>query len=417
MDSWSRWRKDNGREAPFPVRGQTTSALVYYSFPMQDMSRDLPPIHLASQWKNLTRLNREEKDFVQRSRGEANAFNIRIVALLAGSLFLLFWLGVFMGDLVDRADPFWPHYLAFFGAAAVFAFLFLILRKLKPGAGGFSVYLGASLAAVVGLNLLGMYRTGDRSIYLLALMICALLYSAPLRWYAIAFSAAWFASILGMVLWLPGPRVVNNALVLAAITALSLVTAVTIELRRVTAEILSLRLKQKNEELLEISLRDPLTGLYNRRFLRGWLRQTIARAERECSPRPLILAIIDLDRFKELNDGAGHGAGDEALKKAAAVFLAGLRRADVIARYGGDEFIAVMPDTTVDQARFGMERCLAELKSVSIPSWPDLISFSCGLAAWTSGMDENELITMADNRLYREKGLGRSRVVAEESSG
>jgi len=76
-----------------------------------------------------------------------------------------------------------------------------------------------------------------------------------------------------------------------------------------------------------------------------------------------------------------------------------------------------MPDTTVDQARFGMERCLAELKSVSIPSWPDLISFSCGLAAWTSGMDENELITMADNRLYRAKGLGRSRVVAEDSSG
>ena len=341
-----------------------------------------------------------------------NAFNIRVVALLSGPLFFVFWLGVLAGKLVDRADPFWLHYLVLFGAAAAFSFVFLILRRLKPEAGGFGAYLGASLAAVAGLNLLGMYRTGDRSIYLLALMVCALLYSAPLRWYMIAFPAAWLATVLSMVSWFPESHVVNNTIVLTAITFLSLGTAVTMELQRATSAILTLRLKQNNEELLEISLHDPLTGLYNRRFLLGWLRQTIAQAERDRPPHSLILAVIDLDRLKDINDGAGHAAGDGALKKAAAILSAGLRRADVLARYGGDEFIAVMPSTTIDQARLGMERCLAELQSVAIPSWPDPLSFSCGLAAWTQGMDDSQLVSAADDRLYRAKELGRGRIVA-----
>ncbi len=148
-----------------------------------------------------------------------NAFNIRFVACLAAPLFFVFWLGVFMGTLVDRADPFWPHYLVFFGAASLFSFLFLLLRKLKPGTEIFGLYLGSSLAAVVFLNLLGMYRTGDRSVYL-CLMFCAS-FTAPLSACTSppshrSGSPPFWACFSGFP-----ARVLNNAIVLAAITILS----------------------------------------------------------------------------------------------------------------------------------------------------------------------------------------------------
>ena len=384
---------------------------------MQNIPRDLLSMRLSAQWRNLAQLDQEGKDAIKKARRDINSFNIRIVASLAGPLFFVFWLGVLMGIFVAREEPLRPYYLAFFGAATAFSFLFLLVHWIKPQIDGFNVYITLSLAAIVGLNILGMYATGDRSVYLLALMVCALLYSTQLRWYVIAFGAAWAASVLGMMFWLPGKIDVNDAVVLAAITVLSIATAFAVELQRDTTEILSLKLKRKNEELQEISVRDPLTGLYNRRFLREWLRQAIAHAERESAPRPLILAIIDLDRFKEINDGAGHAAGDEALKAAAEIFMAGLRRADVIARYGGDEFVAVMPNTTINQARLGIERCQKMYNSILIPSWPDVPSFSCGLSAWSPGIDENELLVMADERLYRAKDLGRNRVVSEDAAG
>jgi len=205
-------------------------------------------------------------------------------------------------------------------------------------------------------------------------------------------------------------------MVLATIAALSTATGLAVEIRRATTSALASRLERINSDLLEISVRDPLTGLYNRRYLREWLAKAIARAEREGRESRLTVALIDLDGLKAINDGAGHASGDAVLRAAADTLRTELRLADVIARYGGDEYIVAMTGSSHAQGLQAIERCLAAFSKVRIPSWDRVLGFSCGLAAWRAGMDPDELITRADENLYRAKKQGRNRMVDDRSA-
>lgn len=172
-------------------------------------------------------------------------------------------------------------------------------------------------------------------------------------------------------------------------------------------------LESKLEQLSELVREDQLTGSLNRRGLDDVLERELARSERRRTP--LCVALLDLDDFKRLNDTHGHSAGDEALIHLVKVVKDTLRTMDVIARFGGEEFMLVLPETPLDDAVQTVTRVQRELtKQIFMyENKKLLITFSAGVALHQSGEDPAEMIKRADEALYRAKRAGKNRVVAE----
>jgi diguanylate cyclase (GGDEF)-like protein len=156
------------------------------------------------------------------------------------------------------------------------------------------------------------------------------------------------------------------------------------------------------------ALTDPLTGCHNRRSFEMQLDRDLGMAAR--LKRPVSLLMLDLDRFKELNDSAGHDAGDEALRRLAESFTLELRRADVASRFGGDEFALILPQAFAEGAELVAERLRARIEKIEIKGFGNL-SASIGIATYPAhGTSRNELMAAADKALYRAKRNGRNRV-------
>jgi diguanylate cyclase (GGDEF)-like protein len=161
------------------------------------------------------------------------------------------------------------------------------------------------------------------------------------------------------------------------------------------------------------ALRDPLTGLFNRRYLDEFFALELARAQRDSTP--IGLAMIDLDHFKQLNDTHGHSVGDDALKGVAAYLLGELRTTDAVFRVGGEEFLVVLPRTQPREAVEKLQQLCRQFAEFEIDTrgGPLRLTMSVGLAHYpvhASGLDD--LIQEADTQLYRAKKSGRNRVTA-----
>ena len=156
---------------------------------------------------------------------------------------------------------------------------------------------------------------------------------------------------------------------------------------------------------------DDLTGLYNHRFLVDYLGQQVALAERLNTS--LAILMLDIDHFKVLNDTLGHQAGDAALAAFAKTLVNSVRRSDLAARYGGEEFAVVMANTSAGEARLVAEKirlALAESTFEIEPGSPLTLTVSLGGAAFPEDTDSaRELLTLADEALYRAKRTGRDR--------
>jgi diguanylate cyclase (GGDEF)-like protein len=144
-----------------------------------------------------------------------------------------------------------------------------------------------------------------------------------------------------------------------------------------------------------------LTGLPNRRVLDEQVPREMARARR--NERPLCLAVLDIDHFKAYNDAHGHLAGDQLLRESAIAWDEVLRGSDTIVRFGGEEFLVLLPDTEPGDAEEIVERLRA--------ATPSGLTCSAGIAVWDFDADLDELVLNADRALYRAKGEGRDRVV------
>ncbi|MBQ4347379.1 MAG: GGDEF domain-containing protein [Firmicutes bacterium] len=154
---------------------------------------------------------------------------------------------------------------------------------------------------------------------------------------------------------------------------------------------------------------DPVTSLFNRRVLKDDVPRIIEDAKKR--NMPVCSMILDIDYFKEVNDTFGHLEGDAILKKLADVMKASFRQSDILIRYGGDEFIIILPETKLVHANMAAERlCTAVRREILLPNGKN-ITISVGVAESLPQDDFLALVSRADEGLYMAKALGRDRVV------
>jgi diguanylate cyclase (GGDEF)-like protein len=163
------------------------------------------------------------------------------------------------------------------------------------------------------------------------------------------------------------------------------------------------------EDLYEQASRDALTGLMNRRVFDERISTTLAQADRH--GHPVTLACMDLDKFKQINDTYGHAVGDLVLQTVSGNMERMVRSCDILARMGGDEFMLIMPDTTLAAAEVLANRLCQAINKLDVPGpGPGVLGISIGLVEWQPGMDKKQWIQKTDEALYKAKAEGRCRV-------
>jgi diguanylate cyclase (GGDEF)-like protein/PAS domain S-box-containing protein len=175
-----------------------------------------------------------------------------------------------------------------------------------------------------------------------------------------------------------------------------------------------IEVQRRADAMNRLAFLDHLTQLPNRRFLEMSLRTALTEFQEHKDP--LGLLVIDLDRFKEINDNFGHSGGDRALHEAARTMTGSLRPADTVGRWGGDEFLAIVRNVNKDVLIKLAERCVVLMAQTSVPGNDERrisLSISVGAALSRTGETAEELIKRADELMYQSKIGGRNRATTE----
>ena len=161
------------------------------------------------------------------------------------------------------------------------------------------------------------------------------------------------------------------------------------------------------DKVEELAIRDSMTNLYNHVFAIARLAEEIDRASRNNSPLSIIM--LDIDHFKEVNDSHGHVFGDEVLKQISHTLQSNCRSVDIVARYGGEEILIILPDTTSKMAGITGNRLLNLIRKMQFDNQVS-ITASAGVAQYKTGETASDLIEQADSKLYDAKDAGRDQL-------
>ncbi|MFP4158621.1 MAG: GGDEF domain-containing protein [Desulfobacterales bacterium] len=224
-----------------------------------------------------------------------------------------------------------------------------------------------------------------------------------------------------LVLWKQKPQTLDPSLeVIQAISFLLIITTIAIvggfiSQLRAKVRTRNLELRQALERIEELVNIDELTGICNRRRLFDVLSEESSRYNR--GREPFSVCIIDIDHFKHVNDTWGHAAGDEILKAIAGSICENIRAIDTFGRYGGEEFLLVMPYTPLQGASIKAERVRQQVENMDFSDTaPGLrITISAGVAEYRAKEEPDQTLIRADNALYEAKKAGRNRVVTEKT--
>jgi diguanylate cyclase (GGDEF)-like protein len=326
------------------------------------------------------------------------------------------WSEVWLGETSARPAAWLTAYIA--GGVLLFYGLIRSSRRLALLPSQLAVWQGrfAIICIVAWYAISGPLRGATLALLLVNLVFCAFTLEAKKSRRMSIFAIV----LLGVtMIWMVNtdsarfqPRVETIHFLLAA-TMLVVVAYLTGELSRLRA-----RLKAQKAELADaltciqvLATRDELTLLANRRHM----SEILANEElRHLAPgHPVCIALIDLDWFKQINDTHGHAAGDAVLRMFAQQAQVVLRTIDVLARWGGEEFLLFLPDTDLHTAKLVLERLKAHISALRFPDIaPDLqVTFSAGLIALLNGESINEGISRADHGMYKAKSQGRNCIV------
>jgi diguanylate cyclase (GGDEF)-like protein len=184
--------------------------------------------------------------------------------------------------------------------------------------------------------------------------------------------------------------------------------------RQLTDQVLAVdKVEILAQEVYKVAVLDSLTGLFNRRYIERRLADEIARSQR--SGRPLTVILFDLDGFKQVNDTHGHAAGDDLLRAFAEKLGKATRGSDVAGRYGGDEFLAILPECRPDEVQYVLKRL--DKFCLQIGAQEQALAYSAGWTNFIAGESPEDLLKRADAALYANKrraSHGVEVVVAQE---
>ncbi len=350
--------------------------------------------------------------------------------LLLGAATSRLVLGVFALTMLPLLYPGLAAHRGIFAAYIAFAALMQLL--IWRGIGGRARAIAGGLVDMLILTFI-VHRVGSTatmmvSIYFFAAIVNTLVVGRRVGVVlavasALLYSGVVAAEVLGVLpygpdapAWVrgrPGPTEAAIACLLLSI----LLVASGLIVGRLVARIRTREdeLVSANARLSELSARDALTQLYNRRYLMARLEDELARVRRG---HALAVIMIDLDRFKRINDEQGHERGDEVLVAIAAAIAGCTREIDVPGRYGGDEFVVLLPDTDPTDARAVAERLVEAVRSVGEGYDAERpVTASVGLAVATAQDEPRALVRRADERAYRAKQAGGDRALVEPEVG
>ena len=350
---------------------------------------------------------------------------VRLLARLLLSLVFLLFIALIVVLLVDASDR--PRMASYAGLIAALAALLAGAFALNR-AGHYHIAAGLTVACAVAgpwISLLADPSILRGDLVPLAYVTLTLLLSSMLlpTGVTVALAAAQFGALAVLAMLLPATPPLNWPSLLALVffaALLSLLSSVVAKHDMQEIDEQAHRLSLSAEQMREQSIRDHLTGLCNRRYLEETLGREIERAAHDGAP--LGIVVLDVDNFKHINDAGGHSAGDEVLRELGGMLSEGVRRADVACRYGGDEFVLVLPAASLGVATHRAEelRLRAREMAVAFDGRPlEPVAISLGVAVFPDhGADGASVLGAADEALYRAKMAGRDRVeVARPRTG
>lgn len=348
----------------------------------------------------------------------------RIVFLAATVRFAMAALGLMLLPVVA---PALAEYYAVFAVYVVCAGVFQLM--IWRGVGGNARTLASGLvdAAIITffVHLVGSVGSATVALYAFAAMVNTVIAGRRVGLVIASFGVASYASLLvcegaGLLPFAPaGASWIHGhphplELLGSGSLGIAMIVFGTLSVGALVAhdERSAAELVEANRKLEELSQRDPLTGLYNRRYVMRRLDEELARRRRG---HPLVAVMIDLDRFKRVNDEAGHAEGDALLAKIGESLGRAVRVTDVVGRYGGDEFVLLLPDTDAEEARIVAERVVLGVREVG-RAFDALrsVTASVGLAAATEKDDARSLLSRADDAAYAAKSHHGDRVSSEQ---
>ena len=246
----------------------------------------------------------------------------------------------------------------------------------------------------------------------LSLFLSALLLPV---WVTGALAMTQFLAVLEISYLVPGSVPINWPSLLAFIFFTSVLATVSTVISRADLNQIAMQnmlLAENQAKTLELSIRDPLTGLYNRRFLEERLAYEVDRARSKNTTVGLV--IVDVDNFKHVNDLYGHPEGDSLLRLIGITLRTHIRMSDFVCRYGGDEFVLILPGASLAITRQRAEKLCTEVRNLEAEDaelFAKGITISLGVAVFPlHGKSDDEIFNAADKALYISKQKGRNRV-------
>lgn len=282
----------------------------------------------------------------------------------------------------------------------------------------FATIVGQIITGAAVCYAIGPYTAPSGLIMVAALLLGMVLLERRAFWIAVmgwflAMFAMYFASTSGA---LPFLSLVEPSLEQPGLDKVAAERAVAATLIYIPLAVLMDHLigvwRQDERSLHEAAQFDSLTGAYTRGFAMERMRRAMLKARDDANP--LAILMLDLDHFKRINDAHGHACGDLVLKQTIQAMQSTLRAGDIVGRFGGEEFVVLLPGADLNQAMGAAERCRAAVEAMKIPDAPYVsVTASVGVAAFPDhGDDLDRLLEASDRAMYAAKANGRNRIEA-----